>query len=228
MQKQLDMLLDKYGVSAKVTLIDETHAAIDGKTFPLLPWRFERRFEELKKLVESKTVEGISVFRIISVGHKGESLDALLARELDICRFVLSDEIAELFAIAEGSALNVSAKLKSGALCTLELAATLPEAEQPISKHEIITARGIASDMNVDTQAMQSSIYVYGKKTESFTDVDFELFGLTIREVATVRAAFAAARDSELRALFEQETVRLDNLTKLANRSATTLENIVL
>ncbi len=228
MQKHLDMLLEKYGVDRRVTLIDDRHAEIDGQKIPTLPWRSERRFEELKRLVDSKTVEGISVLRIISIAHKGEDIYALLAREMDICRYILSTEISELFVLREGAALNASLKLESGALCTIELGATLPFGQPPISKHEIITARGIACDMNVDTQAMQSSIYVYGEKNESFTDVDFELFGLNIDEVATVRAAFAAARDEKVRTLCLAENAVLERLIAAAEKSIETLENIKL
>lgn len=228
MQERLNMLLKKYGVAACAKLSDDRRAAIDGKEFPLLPWRYERRFEELKKLVDSKTVDGISVFRIISIGRKTDSLEELLVRELDVCRFVLGTEVTEVFAIQNGSALNVSLKLASGVICTVELAATLPEGEERISKHEIITARGIACDMNVDTQVMQSSVYVYGKKNEKYTDVDFELFGLDTVAVSTVRAAFAAARDEAVRNDFAKQSAILARLADTVKRSADTLENVIL
>ena len=97
MQERLNMLLKKYGVTTAATLVGDRSAAIDGKQISLLPWRYERRFEELKKLVDSKTVDGISVFRIISIGRKTDSIEELLTRELDVCRYVLSTEIKEVF-----------------------------------------------------------------------------------------------------------------------------------
>ncbi len=228
MQERLNMLLQKYSVDTSATLADARHATIGDKTVPLLPWRYERRFEELKKLVDSKTVDGISVFRIISIGRKTDSMEELLKRELDVCRFVLSTEITEVFAIGNGAALNVSLKLASGAVCTVELATTLPENAERISKHEIITARGIACDMNVDTQTMQASVYVYGEKPETYTDVDFELFGLDIVSVSTVRAAFAAAKDPTVRKMFVTQSELLEALLSAVKRSADTLQNIVL
>ncbi len=226
MQQHLELLLNKYAVNADVKLMGDRHAIIGGKSVPTLPWRYERRFEELKKLVDSKTVDGISVFRIISIGHRSDTLDSLLVREMDICRMILSTEITEVFAMREGSAMNVSLKLASGVICTIELATTLPESETPISKHEIITARGIACDMNVDTQAMQSSIYVFGKENKKFTDVDFELYGLEIGQVATVRAAFAAAKDPALCEKNASEYAILEKLATAAEQSIASLENI--
>ncbi len=228
MQKHLDMLLEKYSVATPATLDGNCHVKIDGKSIPTLSWRYERRFEELKKLVDSKTVDGISVFRIISIAQKGTDLRALLMREMDVCRMILSTEITEVFAMKEGTAMNVSLKLASGVICTIELAATLPAGEAPISKHEIITARGIACDMNVDTQTMQSSVYVYGKENKKFTDVDFELYGLEIWEVATVRAAFAVAKDAALRPFYAAEEAKLNALADACEKSIATLENIAV
>ena len=228
MQERLNMLLKKYGVDASVKLVGDRCAAINGNEIPLLPWRYERRFEELKKLVDSKTVDGISVFRIISIGRKTDNMEELLLRELGVCRFVLDTQITEVFAIANGAALNVSLKLASGVICTIELATTLPENEERISKHEVITARGIACDMNVDTQTMQSSVYVYGENSARYTDVDYELFGLDIVAVSTVRAAFAAARDESVRASFIKEAKTLAALADAVSKSAATLDNIIL
>ena len=228
MQERLNMLLKKYGVDACAVLNGDLSVSVDGTKTPLLPWRYERRFEELKKLVDSKTVDGISVFRIISIGHKTDDMEALLTRELDVCRFVLGTEIKEVFAIGNGAALNVSLKLENGVVCTIELATTLPENEERISKHEIITARGIACDMNVDTQAMQSSVYIYGERNARYTDVDYELFGLDIVGVSTVRAAFAAARDASVRALFAEQSSILAKLVATVKESAKTLDNVIL
>jgi hypothetical protein len=67
----------------------------------------------------------------------------------------------------------------------------LPKDAAPLSRHEIIARRGVASDQVVDVQVPQSSIYTYtAEKTECFTDVDAEIFGLSQSDVHLVRAAF--------------------------------------
>ena len=106
-----------------------------------------------------------------------------------------------------------------GVVCTIEIAATLPEGEKPKDKHEIITRRGIACDVVVDAQLRQESIYVFGEKNEAFTDVDFECYGLTADEVATVRAAFALARDGGENEAIEAGK-RLEEIAGKVKRSA--------
>jgi precorrin-6B methylase 2 len=82
--------------------------------------------------------------------------------------------------------------------------------------------------MNVDTQVMQSSVYVYGDKSQKHTDVDYELFGLDIVSVSIVRAAFAAAKEPTVRDLFVNESTTLDKLVSAVKQSAKTLDNIIL
>ena len=70
-----------------------------------------------------------------------------------------------------------------GAVCTIEISATLANGEIPKDKHEIISQRGIACDVVVDAQLKQDSVYVFGTENKKFTDVDFELYGLSIEEI---------------------------------------------
>mgnify|MGYP003291118068 CR=1 FL=1 len=72
----------------------------------------------------------------------------------------------------------------------------------------------IACDVVVDAQLKQDSIYVFGAKNKKFTDVDFELYGLSADEIAIVRSAFNIAQkgtkdemvaiDNELKAMVEK------------------------
>lgn len=228
MQEQLNYLLKKYSVNTEATLIDKETATVGSEVVSLLPWRFERRFDELKKLRTSSTVAGISTLRIISIGRASDDIYALLKRELDVARWLLDDEPLEVFAIGQGTALNVSIKMKNGVICTIELATTLEEKEERISKHELIAERGIACDMNVDTQVMQSSIYIFGKNNKKFTDVDAELFGLSIDEVASVRAAFELAKNNRLVDLHKSEAATLDKLVNLVKVSEAECRNLSL
>ena len=50
LQEKLDFLLDKYAVANKATLTEDGKCVtVAGKTYPILPWRSERRFAELKR-----------------------------------------------------------------------------------------------------------------------------------------------------------------------------------
>lgn len=201
MNKGLKFLLDKYATEAKAEIINEKSAVVDGVETPLLPWRWERRIIELKNLASgnaaSGALSGISVMRTAHIARKGASLTELAKREIDICEYVLSSPVADIFAIGdEENVLNIVAKLSSGVVCTIELSATLAPDAKPIDKHEVIAQKGVACDRVVDTQIPQSSIYMYtdDKNPKQFQDVDAELYGLSIDQVAIVRQTFDMAQ----------------------------------
>ena len=193
LQEKLDFLLDKYAVDVKAVLKDKNTVVIDGKEIPLLAHRCERRFIELKNIAHNGTLTGISVLRSARLVKKGECLNCQLYRELDIAAFVLDDKFVSIFTIDNGNTLNAIAKTEKGIVCTIEISAVLSEDEKEIDKHELISQRGTACDKVVDTQIMQNSIYVYGNRQKTYTDVDFELYGLEIPDIAVVRQAFAVA-----------------------------------
>ena len=225
LQQKLDMLLTKYSIDKKVKLIDPNYAEMDGSKVALLPWRTERRFVELRACVSCGTLGTVSVIRVANTTTKGRGLWALLAREADICRYVTDSDIVSVMVFENGNALNAVLGLANGAVCTVELAATLKEGERPVDKHEIASTRGSACDKVVDTQHMQSSIYVLGDEHEEYTDVDFELYGLRIDEIATVRAAFAAAGTADHSEAADLQR-SLDHFIACAKASATNCERV--
>src|SRR5690606_22203732 len=85
---------------------------------------------------------------------------------------------------------NVVATLANGVLGSIELNNRLFQ-PHPIDRHEVICERGVASDMVVDTQVPQSSVYLFKEDGRSeFTDYDTELFGFEKEEVDLIRAAY--------------------------------------
>lgn len=217
LQEKLEFLLDKYSVEAKAKLVDENIVLINGKEIPLLSHRGERRFTELKNLVQGGTLVGISVMRTARIVGKGTCLNSVLYRELDLCQWILNDRIEHIMTIKNDNVLNAIAKTEKGIVCTIEISATLADGTKPVDKHEITSQRGVACDKVVDTQIMQNSIYVYGEENKEYTDVDFELFGLEIEEIAIVRQAFEIAKcgcydelisaDAELKMLLEMSDI---------------------
>lgn len=228
LQEKLDFLLEKYDVNKKVVLSDNNEAvAVNGETYALLPWRNERRFIELKKIVDT-TVGNVSHFKIMSLNPETTDLDYVIKRELDTAEYISGLKVTEIFKTKNGNTCSVLCMTDKKALFTLELACTLPENAEVIDKHEIITDRGTACDRNVDSQTPLSSIYVYGANHEEFTDVDFELFGLSIYEISVVRQAFDIAKNPALGEEHNAMSARLDSLVQATKQSAETCENIVL
>lgn len=231
LQEKLELLLNKYAVPVSAKLCEkdgEPAVEIDGVVYPILAHRFERRFTELRKMLWDGTVTGLSAVRGGNVQCVSVPLWSTVRRELDLCRYLCDEEPVSLTAYAIDRAVNLIVNMPSGVVCTLEVASTLPEGSQAIDKHELIGARGFICDRVVDTQVPQQSIYLYTDKPESYTDVDFELFGLSQDEVALVRTAFALAKDETLRAKALDDAAKTDRLVEAARKSAAEGKKVTL
>lgn len=194
LQEKLNFLLEKYSVEQKAELKDFDTVSIGGTDIPLNAYKNERRFLELKNMCSNGTITGISVMRTARIIELGSDIYTSLRRELYLCQFVLTRKIKSIMVMENDNVLNAIATTEDGIVCTLEISATLKKGETPKDKHEIIAEHGIACDIVVDAQIAQNSIYVFGEKNETYTDVDFELYGLSIPEIAVVRSAFQLAK----------------------------------
>jgi hypothetical protein len=122
--------------------------------------------------------------------------------------------------------MNCIVETENGCVCTIELGATLEKGQADVDKHEIITDRGVACDRVVDTQVPQQSIYVMGKKGETFTDTDAELYGYAECQINAIRNAFAIAKSVEIRDKNAEKKAHLDKVIEAAKTSLATLENV--
>ena len=197
MNKALQWLRDKYAVKADGTLVASAPDSIgadaslkleNGTSAALLPWRPERRFIELEKL---------------------------LYRELDLCEYLGESPIVSTFAVISGKTANVIVKLADGKSCSVECSGALPPGTEEMDRHEIIARRGIACDRVVDTQVPQSSIYQFTANGEKrYTDTDTELFGFSNAEILLIRAAFEVLRYPELVEVWNKADARLLRMTE--------------
>jgi hypothetical protein len=196
--------------------------AEDDRYLPLLPWRSERRFVELKRIVDDRTVESLSMCRF-SCATDGRLLDlaAMLYRELDLAEWLSGSTVAAMTATIEaGRWANVLVRLACGVVCGLELTASLPEGSTMIDRHELIAGRGVACDRVVDSQVPQSSIYAFTADGEQrYTDTDAELFGMSVEEVSVVRSAYEAIGQAERFEALRRQHRRLIGLVRLAFES---------
>lgn len=209
LQSKLEFLLDKYSVKSKAYLKNYKTLIINNIETPILSHRLERRFIELKNIVQNGTLQGISVMRVARIIEKGADIYEALYREIDLCQFILDRNIVGITAMQNDNALNVIATAEEGIVCTIEISATLEKGETAKDKHEIISQRGIACDIVVDAQLKQDSIYVFGNENKKYTDVDFELYGLSVEDIAVVRSAFKIAQDVNY-----NEMLSIDNVLK--------------
>lgn len=227
MQKGLDLLLNKYSVSAKAVLsADGKTVVIDGKEVPVLPWESERRIIELRNLVVTGRLGNMCTYRIGHTAKKGTDLFEMLAREVGILEFTVNSTAKEIFAIAGKNTMNCIVETENGCVCTIELGATLDEGQRDIDKHEIITDNGVGCDRVVDTQMPQESIYVYGKNKQAFMDTDAELYGYAEIQINTIRNAFAAAKNVAVQEANVAKWAHIQKVVAAAKASLATLENV--
>ena len=92
MNEALQRLRDKYAVKADGEIVAAKEGSIgnaaelkfaDGTVCKLLPWRKERRFIELKNLIDNKILEGVSTLRFMNL-KAAACIRPLLYRELDL------------------------------------------------------------------------------------------------------------------------------------------------
>ena len=185
-------------VPASVGSFGAAELNLNGSYVKLLPWRIERRFCELKKLVDGKTLEDVSTLRFAWM-TSGGSVKRLLYRELDLCAYLGESPVKSIYAVTNGETANLVIKLADGKSCSVECSAALPAGTADMDKHEIIARRGVACDRVVDTQVPQSSIYEFTADGEKrYTDTDAELYGFSPDEVLIIRAAFAVLSNPAL------------------------------
>lgn len=219
MNAALNDLRKKYAVAAEGALLEDAdHAAgarleTDRGSVTLIPWRVERRFVELKKMVDDKTLEGVSTLRFAAM-RPDKPLGQILYRELDLCEFLGGAPIVRTFAVAAGSDVaHVVAMLADGKNASIECSAALPAGTEVIDRHEIIARRGIGCDRVVDTQVPQASIYLFGTNGDQrFTDTDAELFGFSADEATAIRAGLAILKTDGLADLWNRAGQRLERL----------------
>ena len=190
MNRGLDFLRGKYGAAKGEISVKNGHCYV-GAT-PLLPGRMERKIVELKKFTENGTLEGVSTLRFAAFAPKGADMEAMLAKELDLAAYLGAADVTRVFAVANGNAINVLAKLANDINVSVEIGTGLPKGELGYDRHEIIAKRGVACDQTVDTHTPHASIRCWDTEgAVEYTDVDTELFGMTYEEIWNVRAAFA-------------------------------------
>lgn len=216
-EQGLRALLQKYHVDApaklELTQKDGLYTLIAGSaSVPLMPWRHDRRFQEMHALKNSGRAGLCCVLRSGRIVPRSYLLRSEILRELDICEWLVDDSVQKVYAAVNGSAANIVCTLSDGLVATLEVSAALEEGQSILDRHEINTRRGVISDRVVDTQVPQSSVYLFsGGEPETYTDVDFELNGLDAAQVGVVRDAFSVLKDQS----GPQYVLRREYLVKL-------------
>jgi hypothetical protein len=204
---------------------------IENNQVPLMTWRMRRKFIELKKIVTDRVIEEPCLFRIsCRSSRENYNLSSLIYREMDLCEFIGNGKIVSVQAMINDSDIaNLIVKLDNDILCSIEISTQLPRNTALQDRHEVIGRRGVASDLVVDTQVAQSSVYTFTEQgVITYTDTDAELFGFDNDHIDHIRAAFHVLKDPGLVDEWQQQHKHLVDLLKSVFESGKKLEKINL
>ncbi|MCE6989834.1 hypothetical protein [Dyadobacter sp. CY323] len=197
---------------------------------PLLTWRVNRAFTELRKIIADSVVENACLFRFSCLASPDQwSVDALIYREIDLCEFISGGKTMSVFAVREKQSINIILRLDTGVLCSIEISTQLPAGSPFQERHELIGQRGTASDRVVDTQVSQYSIYGYTRNgIEQYKDTDMELFGFDENQIEHVRSAFELLKTPVLIRQWADQHLHLVNLVNAVHTSASERRKVII
>ncbi len=223
-EEGLRKLLAKYGVSVPSWTLEGRTLTVENEIIPLFPWRNERRFVEMKRMLTDGTLGAVCSIRAMRTAGRDESLKDILCREVDLAQWWADKPVAQVFAVENGVCANVILRFEGNATCILEAASTLPVGAEPAERHEVTTDHGMCGDQAIDTLVHQQSVYefVEGKQSAAYTDVDYELYGLAPAQVALTRCAFAALSGGTDAAGARRQAANLNRILDAIERSART------
>lgn len=159
---------------------------IDGTVYPLTPWHYHRRLHTIRPMIlKTKVLKQVCNYKSQRIESGDSDLFRLLYEELDTAEWMLDERIVSVFAsINENTTLSAIVKTESGILGNLTLATTLPQGTPPVTRHEFVGLEGMICDRSINEQIPVEAVYVFGEnKTETFTDYDFNMLGLTPQEI---------------------------------------------
>ena len=234
-QEALIGLLKKYGVEFDRSMHmcrgwEFLNKELTSNDVPLLSWRSNRKFFELHKITSGNVIENVCMLRFCHLTDESFDLSALIYREFDLCEYIGQGKIISLHAtITNNRSGSIIVKLDNGIICSVEVGNQLPCKSNVIDRHEIIAQRGVASDLVVDTQIPQHSIYTYTKNGfMRYKDVDNELFGLDEMEVEYVRSAFDLLKNPKQKDNYIRHHEHLSQLVNVAFVSNDERKKIVI
>lgn len=196
------------------------------KNVPLFHWRQKRRYIELKGLVQRDMVGkalAMRIHHIVPPDAFTKSLRDVLLYECDLFQYICGGEIRRVFADFSADRYT-NCIMSAGAMkASMELGLSAAGSES-VLLHEVVGRKGIASDLPVDTQMQQYPIYlIKGNGTQTFNEIDFELYGMDNTQADMIRFILWALSDAERIDSLCRDYSRLDKIWQAAVKSSANL-----
>jgi hypothetical protein len=202
----------------------ESAIKVDGKTLPLAKWIFYHQLEAMRLIaLKDKLVNRICSYKSTVIYSATKDLFEILREELGTCEWILDEKIKSIYGVQkENKTVSFVIKTANDTLCSINVATTLSAQTPPIVKHEIVGEEGVITDRSINEQIPVESIYLFNndkKHPETFTDIDFNMLGLSVSEVIVADTVIAALTDEEKREEMIKEDSRSRYLLKKAKES---------
>ena len=182
----------------------ESAIKVDGKTLPLAKWIFYHQLEAMRLIaINDKLVNRICSYKSTVIYSATKDLFEILREELGTCEWILDEKIKSIYGVyKESRTVSLIIKTVNDTLCSINVSTTLSDQTAPIVKHEIVGQEGFISDRAVNEQIPVNAIYLYNDKEkhpETFTDIDFNMLGLTVSEVIIADSVIGALTNEDVR-----------------------------
>ena len=171
------------------SISEDLFLTFENKTFPLAPWRFDRRLMAMRTLaVEDCVLRQVCSYKSVRISNCSENIENAIRTELDVLEWMLDDKITSVYAVANSDrTMSIILQTQKNVLCNIEIALTLSDDTRPITRHEMVGIEGMISDRSINEQVPFEAVYLFNKdkkNPETYTDMEAYLFGLDPFEVA--------------------------------------------
>ena len=199
----------------------------DGKRYLLMPWRTNKRLNNMRQVMTPDFAAGVSAMKAECVVQQCYPLLSLAAKEIDICEWVLGDTLEEVFALTdERHVFHLIGRMSRGARITIDISNTLHENVRETERHEVFARGGSLVDLPVGMQLATEDIYAFRSDSEypeTFSEVILGDTFYTREEAAIIRDIQHLLADEK--ALAQRET-RLDELMRMVNAAICSSQNL--
>lgn len=204
--------------------------ADDGfKPVPLYHWQAQPKYIQLRGLIDRHMVEPALAMRIHHmVSHSAFALKLkdIVVFESNLFEFITRSTIDHVFADFSGEVYtNCIMSTTNNVKASMELG-FLPDGSESVLLHEVVARTGIASDLPVDIQTVQYPIYVFkGEKTETYNEIDYELYGMNNTEADCIRFILWALSDISRVDELIKDYAHIEKVWDAAKKASATLSN---
>ena len=193
------------------------------KRFLLMPWRTNKRLNNMRQVMTPEFAAGVSAMKSECVVQRCYPLEALAAKEIDICEWVLGDKITEVFALTdEAQVFHLIGRMESGARITIDITNALHEGVRETERHEVFAKGGSLVDLPVGMQLATEDIYTFRMDSdipETYSEVILGDTFYTREEAALIRDVQQVLSNQKELARRETRYAELMRVVKAAIRS---------